>query len=265
MLTQQVRDVFIRAIAAESVAFQAATPILTEAANLRIPIVVSDPSTGWVAEGAEITPSDSTLGEHVITPKKVAGLTVVSNEAVADVTPAATKIIGDGLARSCTLNIDAAFFANTTTNGPAGLKSLTTTVVSAGGSWTDTDPFTEAAFAIEAVGAQVTHWVANPADALLLATIKETTTSNRGLLEPDATKPGRHTIGGLPLLTSPSVTVGEVWGIPKDRVIAMIRRDIRIEVDTSVYFSSDRTAVRATARVGFGYPHPAAVVKVTKA
>ena len=262
LLRQQVTQLFVQTVAKQSVALQVSTPVPSSAANLRVPVVVSDPSTGWVAEGAEITPSDATLGEHVVTPKKVAGLTIVSNELVADTTPTASEIIAAGLARSCILNIDGAFFANTTTNGPPGIKSVTPTVVSAGGGWTDADPFIEAAYAIESVGASVDAWVANPADALLLASIKETTTSNRSLLEPDPTKPGRRVIGGTPLYISPAVTVGEVWGIPRDRVLSMIRKNITVEIDSSAYFSSDRTAIRATMRVGFGFPHPLGIVKV---
>lgn len=37
---------------------------------------------------------------------------------------------------------------------------------------------------------------------------------------------------GVPLLISPSVTAGVVWGIPRDRVIAVIRDDSRIETDS---------------------------------
>jgi len=33
----------------------------------------------------------------------------------------------------------------------------------------------------------------------------------------------------------------------------------------SVFFTSDRVAVRAVCRVGFAFPHPGAVVKVTLA
>ncbi|MBO3678998.1 hypothetical protein J5X86_28980 [Streptomyces sp. NEAU-YJ-81] len=34
-------------------------------------------------------------------------------------------------------------------------------------------------------------------------------------------------------------------------------------MNTDAYFSSDQVAVRGTMRVGFGYPHPAAVTKVS--
>ena len=33
---------------------------------------------------------------------------------------------------------------------------------------------------------------------------------------------------------------------------------------TSVFFTSDRVAVRATLRVSFGFTYPLAVVKITK-
>ena len=42
----------------------------------------------------------------------------------------------------------------------------------------------------------------------------------------------------------------------------MIRAGTRIEVDRSVFFTSDRVAVKATMRVGFGFPAP--VVKVVR-
>ena len=53
-----------------------------------------------------------------------------------------------------------------------------------------------------------------------------------------------------------------VYGISADRVMVVMRDDVRLEVSREAYFSSDRVAVKATMRVGFAYPHPAAVVKV---
>jgi HK97 family phage major capsid protein len=64
-----------------------------------------------VAEGAEITPSDPTLQELVVTPPKVAGLTIVSREMADDSDPAAAQVVGDGLARDIARRIDQAAFA----------------------------------------------------------------------------------------------------------------------------------------------------------
>ena len=59
-----------------------------------------------------------------MTPLKVAGRTQVSNEAAQDSRPEVANQIGLGLARDIARKIDAAFFANTPTNTPSGLLSL---------------------------------------------------------------------------------------------------------------------------------------------
>jgi Phage capsid family len=59
-----------------------------------------------------------------------------------------------------------------------------------------------------------------------------------------------------------AIADGIVWGIPKPHSIVVIRQNASVVTDTSVYFTSDGVAVRATLRVGFGFTYPAAVVKV---
>lgn len=65
------------------------------------------------------------LDEINIVPAKLAGLTIISNELAMDSSPAALQVVGDGLVRDLARKTDQAFFANTTTNGPAGLLSIT--------------------------------------------------------------------------------------------------------------------------------------------
>jgi hypothetical protein len=73
------------------------------------------------------------------------------------------------------------------------------------------------------------------------------------------TKPKLH---GVRLLTSPGVTEGSVWGIPKVRAILVRRTAVDLQVDKSAYFTSDRTAIHATMWDGFAFPHPAAIQKI---
>ena len=70
-----------------------------------------------------------------MTPPKLAGPVVISAELAADSSPAALQVVGDGLVRDLARKADAAFFANTTTNGPAGLLSIASTAVDAGDAW----------------------------------------------------------------------------------------------------------------------------------
>ena len=69
----------------------------------------------------------------------------------------------------------------------------------------------------------------------------------------------------MPLYVSPAVAADLVWAIPAAHSLFVIRQDASVVTDSSVFFTSDRVAVRATLRVSFGFTYPLAVVKITKA
>ena len=125
LTAEQIHALIVRPLIDQSVVAQVSTVVTTSSHDLRVPIVTADPQAAWTAEGTEIAVSDPTLTETVITPKKLAGLVVVSNELAADSSPAALQVVGDGLVRDLRRQIDAAYFGNTTANGPNGLGSLT--------------------------------------------------------------------------------------------------------------------------------------------
>jgi HK97 family phage major capsid protein len=56
--------------------------------------------------------------------------------------------------------------------------------------------------------------------------------------------------------------VGTVVGIDSARVFTVIREGVEVEVDRSVYFTSDSVALRGIARVAFGYPQPKSIVRI---
>lgn len=147
---------------------------------------------------------------------------------------------------------------------PDGLEDLTgVTDIDAGTAWANLDPFAEAIANGEGLGAPVPAFVANSADALILATLKESTGSNKPLLSPDPTSPTRRLLQGVALFVAPSVKAGTVWGIPRDRAFVVRRNDVDLQIDRSAYFTSDRTAIRATMRVAFAFAHAAAIQKIT--
>jgi HK97 family phage major capsid protein len=260
---EQVGALVIRPLMEQSVAAQVSTVVQTSSHDFRVPVVSADPAAAWTAEGAEITASDPTVTEIVVTPKKLAGLTVISNELAADSSPAALQVVGDGLVRDLKRKLDAAYFGNTTTNGPSGLLSVSSTAVDGGDTWTNLDWAEAAKSAAETVHTTITAFVASPATALKLAQLKEQTGSNKDLLGSDPTTAGSRVIGGVPLYTSPAIADDIVWGVPQPHSIFVLRQDASVVTDTSVFFTSDRVAVRATLRASFGFTYPAAVVKVT--
>jgi HK97 family phage major capsid protein len=263
LTVEEVGDLLVLPVISAGIATSTATVLITNQSSFRIPLVTADPAASWVAEGSEISPSDATLSETDVVFNKVAGLSIVSRELAEDTDPAALAVVGEGLARDIARKIDAAYFANTTANGPAGLGSLTTSVVTSGSAFT-VDAFIDAVAAASDLGATIDHFVVSSADYVSLSKIKELTAgSNKPLLEPDPTRPSGRLLLGVPLVLAPGLLSGTAWAIPASRCFVVIRDDATVETDASVYFTSDRVAVKATMRLGFGFAHPLAIVKVT--
>ncbi|GAB2700831.1 hypothetical protein GCM10027089_23750 [Nocardia thraciensis] len=199
----------------------------------------------------------------MVTPKKLATLTVISSELADDGSPEAQEVIGAGIARDVAKKIDAAFFGNTITNGPNGLLSVTgVQVVDTGATIANTDPFAEALSKAETVGAEINTFAAHPATVLALAKVKKATGSNEPLLGNDPTRPTHRTVLGVPLMPTPAVAAGTIWGIPKDRTFVVLRKDTDLRISEHSHFTSDRISIRAITRLAFGFPHPAGLVRL---
>ena len=50
--------------------------------------------------------------------------------------------------------------------------------------------------------------------------------------------------------------------VDASRLFTVVRRQAEVKADASVFFTSDRVAVRTTLRVGFGLVHTQSVVRV---
>ncbi len=270
MSRTDVGPLFVQPVQAESVAFRTSTIVETEGYDFRLPVVTADPSAAFVAEGAEIPISDPTLSELTVIPRKLAGLTIISFELANDSSPAAAQVVGDGLARDAARTVDAAWFgaavapSPTGLNGLAGVQAVSAGSIAGGTVWANFDPLAEAISKAEEVGATVDVFVMSPATALRLAKVKTAPSGSNMplLLSGDVTQPGERRIFGVPVYVSPAIDADVVWAYDSSRVFTVLRQDAEITVDSSVYFTSDRVAVRATLRVGFAFPHAASVVKV---
>lgn len=267
---EEVNTYLLDPLEAESLATRVATVVRTEAPVYRFPKFTTEPSAAWVAEGDEISPSDAKIDEVEVTPSKVAGLTIITRELADDSSPEATTTVLNRLALDIARKVDAAFFGNLAAPAPAGLGSLEVMAnvgdvqgVDAPAGFGNLDMFAEAQSLAAGVGATLTAFVANPSDVLTLSRLKESDGSNRALLGSDPTQPTRALIGGVPLLASSAVPAGTIWGLPEDRIFVVIRDDAKMETDSSVFFTSDRVAVKATMRVGFGFPQLSALIKIS--
>jgi HK97 family phage major capsid protein len=260
---EDVQALVIEPLIRDAIATRVSTVVQTSSHDARFPIVKTDPTCGWTPEGTEIDTSDADLDELVATPLKLAGLTVCSNELVADSDPSALDIVGQGLVRDLQVRLDAAYFGSTTADGPNGIAHLTGAQhVDGGSALTDLDPFAEALSLAETVGSVITGFVASPANVLAVSTLKVAATYNQPLLGVDPSSPTKRSVFGVPLYSSPAVDDDVVWAIPSAKTFVVMRLPASVVTDSSAFFSSDRTAVRCTTRISFAFPHEAAVVRI---
>lgn len=265
ILPEEYGELITQPVERESVAYQVCQTVATDSSEFHIPIIGEDVSAQWVAEGEEIDPSTAKFGELVVYPKKIAALTPISRELADDSSPKAAELVGKSIARDITKRIDEAFFGATMDYGPQGLEDLDgVSVIGAPAAWADLDPFVDAMANAEILGARVTSWVAHPDDAKTLAKLRDEEGSNRQLLAPGTSNNNEavRMIQNVPLFVSPAVTRGTVWGIPNERVLLVQRKMTEIAVNDSLYFTSDRLAIRGIMRLCFAHPHPAAIQKI---
>ena len=251
---EEVATLVVQPLQQKSVCLQTTTVVpMTSSGELRVPIITDDVSASWTQEGTEIDMSDPGIDQITITPKKLAALTPVSSELAEDSSPEATRLVMDSVTRDLQLKIDAAFLGTTVTDGPSGIQSVAGATPIASDGFINLDPFFEAQSEAEALGATLTAFIASPATALLLASLKTNDTdSNQPLLLPTteaATGAPQRTIGGVQLWVSRGCADGVVWGIDRSRVVTGLRRDADVRVSDQALFSSDQLLVRATLRV----------------
>lgn len=242
------------------------TTVTTDSHTFHLPVVNVDAAASWVNEGAEIAPTDPSLSEIKVTPSKVAGLTIISNELANDSSPAAAEVVGTGLARSIAAQIDAAYFGNLTSPAPAGMGSFANAAINriaAGVTPSNLDSFAQAMSLVELDGSQLTAFVAHPTDALTIQNIKTGTGYAMPLLGTDAANGTMRQVLGVPMIVTPRIPAGTIWGVAATRNYVVMRSDASVVTDNSVFFTSDRVAVRGVMRVGFGFPTPRAIVKIS--
>jgi hypothetical protein len=141
-----------------------------------------------------------------------------------------------------------------------------------GSTFTNFDWATEAQSQLERVGSTVTAFCASFETVRQLSEVKSFTgaamNSNEPLLQAgdgDVSTAQPRNIFSVPLFSLPEGTIadGVIWALDRAKVYAVIRQDIGVVVDPSFYFGSDSLAVRVIMRIGFGFPHHAAVCKIT--
>jgi HK97 family phage major capsid protein len=275
---EEYAKLFDEVLAAKSLLFKTSTVLGGSSDSIRIPSLTADPSVAFVPENTQITPTDPTTTEIVITPFAVKAITQLSNEALGDASnPAIAGMIANALARSVAKKLDAAWIAASTTNGYPGLLSYTGTyqlVDTDTYPLTNLDPFHVAKDVAYTHNAVLTHFVIAQDVALTLATLKiaeplptvGTTSYNLGLLGADGVNPGSLepsvVLAGLPAYVSHDAPSGTAFGIDATQQFTYQRTGTNLAVSADSAFDYDAIRIRVTARVGFKSGNPAGLVHI---
>ncbi|MDN6707403.1 phage major capsid protein [Corynebacterium glyciniphilum] len=258
----------LRGLDKSSVVAQIARTTTTDATTLSFPLAVPEGDVAWVTEGAELSEYDARFDQIEVVPRKVGAVSSVTSEALDDAGTAFNADFADvlltGLTGKIARAVDQAFFGEHQGIMPPGLRSVAdVTTIQVDGAWENTDPFLAAISEAQGRRTEITAFAAHPSDALALSSVKRGVGSNESLLSPSAAEGGPATlIAGVPLVTSPFIEPGVIWGIPGEYCHMVVRREATIARSTDAQFSSDRVMFRATSRIGFGFTYPKAIQRI---
>lgn len=135
-----------------------------DSATLTIPRVTADPTAAWLAEGADITPTDGSMDSVTFEPKRLTALVKVSDELDEDSDPdLAGEVLANSLASAFAVELDRVALRGAGTSvEPAGVRNLDGTTVSTGTGAADWLTLTGMKRDIEMANSQATGFALSP-------------------------------------------------------------------------------------------------------
>ncbi len=217
---------------------------------------VADAEAGFVAEGADITPSDPDLNEVLVHTGKISQLVKLSREQWTQ--PNSAGLLSTSVARAVTKAANIAYLSQVAPTSPAvtppaGLLNVTgieTGTAVAG----DLDSLVDLIAAIEANGATPSHIVVDPIGWASLSKLKTGTGLNSALLGAGTEAVERRLLG-LPVIVSAAMTASTGLVIDNTAVLSAVGQ-VSVATSEHFYFGGDNIALRATWRFGANVIHP---------
>lgn len=234
-----------------------------DAPRVRVPYIKTDPTAGFVKEGADITDGGGELDEVLISTGKIATVVKQSNESASFET--ASQLIAAGVSRSIVTSADNAFLNNAKSedtdaqDGPVGIlntEGIPATQTTGEGI---VDAVADAKAAIGGNGGIPTAIVVNYAVEAILRKLK--TTDGRGLLI-DPVESGELSIHGLPVIVNRAMPDNTLLIVSAGEIVAAVGT-VNLAVSTDAMFTSDSLIRRATWRIGAKVIHANRLAKLT--
>jgi len=103
----------------------------------------------------------------------------------------------------------------------------------------------------------------NPADLTTLRLVKESTGSNKPVLQPDLQAGGAERIGGAVLFLTPGLAEGTALVAQSDQIVVGVRKDATVDFSAHQKFSADAVVARVVARADWGVNDVNGLVQIT--
>lgn len=235
-----------------------------DAPTVRVPYIKTDPTTGYVKEGEEITDGGGALDEVLINTGKIATIVKQSNESASFDT--VSQLIAAGVSRSIVTGADSALLNNPKAeqtdnqNGPVGLLNTSGMVEQQAAEATDVlDAIADAKAAIGGNGGTPTAIIVNHKTEAVLRKLKD---ANAHALLIDPTKADALTLHGLPVIVNKAMPDLKLFMVSAAEIVAAVG-PVSLAASTDALFSSDSTVRRATWRIGAKAIHPDRLAVIT--
>ena len=234
-----------------------ATRITTAQRVVHVPRVTADGSADWFGELEEINVGDPQGDELVLTPKKCAALTKLSDEVVTDSSPDVLDTVGTAMVRAVALVVDRALLGGAGGKEPLGVFGQAGQHVAGP---IEIDSLIDAAGLVSDVGGAATVAFVNPADHTALQ--KQKDGNQRPLLTPDYSGGPSSTVYGLAIYPTKGVAVGTALVCDPAQIVVAVRNDPTVAVSTDALFTQDGAVCRVIARVDVGVNDPSGLVSI---
>ena len=263
LLADQVSSLLVQPLEAGSVVLASGPRIFDTAGQLRIPKLVSGSNPTFVAEGALI-PDDGEIefDEMTLMPNERKSIKIIlryTNELVRQAVIGIDAVLKQRLVKDVSDALDDALL-----KGTGAADTITGLTQQAGVTTGDFDP-TDADSMLDAIASlnakEITpnRWFISGADFAALRKVKESSTSNRYLLEPDPTRESGTTIFGIPATVTNKLAAGTA--VLADMSTVAVARDVApsVTVLNERYAEYDQVGLRVVTRYDLGLLHPEAV------
>lgn len=234
-----------------------------DAPRVRVPYIKTDPTAGFVKEGADITDGGGELDEVLISTGKIATVVKQSNESASFET--ASQLIAAGVSRSIVTSADNAFLNNAKNedpeaqNGPVGILNTEGIPTTQTTGEDVVDAVADAKATIGGNGGIPTSVVCNYATEAILRKLK--TTEGKGLLI-DPVEAGELSIHGLPVIVNRAVPDKTLLVVSAGEIVAAVGT-VNLAISTDALFTSDSLIRRATWRIGAKVIHANRLAKLS--